>query len=234
MPKDQGMTTPIVFDRNGNVVYDKNGEPLHMVLNYGGIGYTFQGGDAIYEDINYDGTIDEYDMVYLGSSNPKISGGFGVDLRYGQWEVKTNFNFRVGNKIINMARLNAETMTSNYNQCASVNHHWRYNGQQTEMPRPANSNMAATYNSLISDRYVEPGDYLRFQYLQLAFNAKADKLKRYGLSTFRVSASLNNLIFWSKYSGTDPDHSQSGYVPCYDNNKTPRDRSFTLSLNFGF
>lgn len=232
--KDQGMTTPIVFDRDGNVVYDKNGEPLHMTLNYGGIGYVFQGGDAIYEDINYDGSIDEYDIVYLGSSNPKISGGFGIDFRYDRWELKTNFNFRMGNKIINLARMSAECMSRNYNQCTSVNHHWRYNGQQTEMPRPANANVATTYNSLISDRYVEPGDYLRFQYLQLAYNAKAEKLKRFGLSMLRVSASLNNLIFWSRYSGTDPDHSQNGWNPCFDGATTPRSRSFTFSLQFGF
>ena len=33
--------------------------------------YQFQGGDAIYEDVNHDGQIDRYDMVYLGNSNPK-------------------------------------------------------------------------------------------------------------------------------------------------------------------
>ena len=32
-------STPIVFDANGNVVYDKNGNPLPMYFNYGGKNY---------------------------------------------------------------------------------------------------------------------------------------------------------------------------------------------------
>lgn len=227
-------STPIVFDANGNVVYDKSGNPLPMYFNYGGKNYQFQGGDAMYEDINHDGNIDELDIVYLGSSNPKVNGGFGIDFMYGRWTLKTSFNFRMGNKIINLARLNAESMTSNINQCASVNHRWRKNGQVTTVPRAMSSKIQATYNSLVSDRYVEPGDFLRFQYFQLSYSVAPEKLKKIGLSSLRIAASGNNLIFWTKYSGVDPEHSSSGMDPCYDNSQTPRSRSFTFSLNFGF
>ncbi len=227
-------STPIVFDANGNVVYDKNGNPLPMYFNYGGKNYQFDGGDAIYEDINHDGNIDELDIVYLGTSNPKLNGGFGVNFKYGRWELKTSFNFRMGNKIINLARLNAESMTSNMNQCASVNHRWRKNGQYTTIPHAMSANVKTTYNSLVSDRYVEPGDFLRFQYFQLSYSVAPEKLKKIGLNTLRISASGNNLIFWTKYSGVDPEHSAGGYSPCTDSSQTPRSRSFTFSLNFGF
>ena len=227
-------STPIVFDAQGNVVYDKNGNPLPMYFNYGGKNYQFQGGDAIYEDINHDGNIDELDIVYLGTSNPKVNGGFGIDFTYGQWQLKTSFNFRIGNKIINMARLSAESMTTNKNQCASVAHRWRKNGQETTMPRALNSNVTVSFNSLVSDRYVEPGDFLRFQYFQLSYNFKPEQLKKIGFRSLRISASGNNLFCWSKYSGTDPEHSQSGMNPCVDYSQTPRSRSFTFSLSFGF
>ena len=96
--KNSGKTAPIVYDAEGNVVYDKNGNPLPMMYNYGGINYQFQGGDVMYEDINHDGQIDELDIVYLGGSNPKINGGFGFRFIYGNWQLMANFNFRVGNK----------------------------------------------------------------------------------------------------------------------------------------
>ena len=227
-------STPIVFDANGNVVYDKNGNPLPMYFNYGGKSYQFQGGDAMYEDINHDGNIDELDIVYLGTSNPKINGGFGVEFKYDRWTLKTSFNFRLGNKIINLARLNAESMVSNSNQSQAVNHRWRKNGQETTIPRAISSKVTASYNSLVSDRYVEPGDFLRFQYFQLSYSVKPEKLKKIGFSSLNISASGNNLIFWSKYSGVDPEHSCSGMSPCIDNSQTPRSRSFTFSLNFGF
>lgn len=232
--KNSGKTAPIAFDADGNVIYDKNGNPLPMMFNYGGVNYQFQGGDVIYEDINHDGQIDEYDIVYLGGSNPKVNGGFGIDFKWGNWQLKTNFNFRIGNKILNMARMYAEDMRTNRNQSSAVNHRWRKNGQVTEIPRAMNSSIGESYNALISDRYVEKGDFLRFQYFQLSYSVPAKKLKRYGLSSLRFAASGNNLIFWSKYSGVDPEHSSSGFNPCTDSSQTPRSRSFTFSLNFGF
>lgn len=232
--KNSGKTAPIVYDAEGNVVYDKNGNPLPMMYNYGGINYQFQGGDVMYDDINHDGQIDELDIVYLGGSNPKINGGFGVRFIYGNWQLMANFNFRMGNKILNLARMYAEDMRGINNQSAAVNHRWRMNGQEMPIPRAMNAEVGASYNALISDRYVEPGDYLRFQYLQLSYSVPTAALKKFGLSTLRFSASGNNLIFWSKYSGTDPDHSASGFWPSFDNSQTPRSRSFTLSVNFGF
>ena len=232
--KATGKTAPIAMDANGNVIYDKNGNPLPMMYNYGNINYQFQGGDVIYEDINHDGNIDELDIVYLGSSNPKVNGGFGIDFTYGRWQLKTNFNFRIGNKIINMARMWAEDMRTNQNQSAAVNHRWRKNGQVTEIPRAMNASAGASYNALVSDRYVEDGNFLRFQYMQLSYSVNPEKLKKYGLSSLRISASGNNLVFWSKYTGVDPEKSASGYDPCVDSSQTPRSRSFTFSLNFGF
>ena len=232
--KAQGKTAPIVRDAAGNVVYDKNGNPLPMIFNYGGINYQFQGGDVIYEDINHDGQIDELDIVYLGGSNPKVTGGWGIDLKYGGWSLKTNFNFRIGNKIVNLARMYAENMRSNNNQCASVNHRWRKNGDVCDIPRAMNADAGASYNALMSDRYVEPGDFMRFQYFQLSYGFKEKQLKKIGLSSLRIGASGNNLIFWTRYSGVDPEHSAYGFSPCYDDSQTPRSRSFTINLNVGF
>lgn len=231
-----GLTAPIAYDAQGNIIYDKNGNPLPMYFNYGGVNYQFQGGDVIYEDINHDGQIDDLDIVYLGGSNPKITGGFGIDLTYGQWTLKTSFNFRLGNKIINMAKMYAENMRTNKNQMSSVNWRWRKNGDVRDIPRAMRQYdaTAVSYNSLISDRYVEPGDFLRFNYVQLSYNLPAAVAKRFGLSHLRISASGNNLIFWTKYSGVDPEHNQSGYSPTVDSSSTPRSRSFTFNLSFGF
>ncbi len=232
----QIATTPVARDADGNIIYDQNGDPKHMVYNYGGIGYEFQGGDVIYEDINHDGQIDELDIVYLGSSNPKINGGFGFDFNYGNCPLKTNFNFLVGNKIVNRARMYAEDMRTNKNQSSAVNWRWRKNGDITEIPRAMNTSAAdsKTYNALASDRYVEKGDFVRLQYLQLSYRFETAKLKRFGINSLRLSASGNNLWFWTRYHGVDPEHSQSGYSPCIDDSQTPRSRSFTVSLNIGF
>lgn len=234
--RGDNYTCPIAYDANGNMITDSKGNPLPMYFNYGGVNYQFQGGDAIYEDINHDGQINALDIVYLGNSNPSCNGGFGIDLYYGNWSLTASFNYRMGNQIINMARMQAEDMLSNNNQSQATKWRWRKNGDVTEIPRAMNSGAAggATYNALASDRYVEDGDYLRFQYLRIGYSFDAKKIKKIGLSSLSLSASANNLWVWSKYTGTDPDVTTSGWGVAKDENKTPRSKSFTVSLNVGF
>ena len=74
-----------------------------MYFDYNGKMYNFVGGDAKYEDINHDGQINELDIVYLGSSLPKLTGGFGFKFNYAQWKVNMQFVYRLGNKVINSA-----------------------------------------------------------------------------------------------------------------------------------
>ena len=69
----------IDFTENG---MSAQGNPLYMTFGYGSANYRFRGGDAIYEDVNHDGTIDELDIVYLGNCNPKFYGGFGFTVRW--------------------------------------------------------------------------------------------------------------------------------------------------------
>ena len=232
--RGENATCPIAHDANGNIIFDASGNPLRMYYNYGGINYQFSGGDAIYEDINHDGQINELDIVYLGNSNPKFNGGFGLDFSYGRWTLKTSFNVRLGAKIINKARMKAEDMRTNKNQSTAVNWRWRKNGDITEIPRAMNANAGASYNALPSDRYVESGDFMRLQYVQLSYSFDTKDLRRYGLKGLSFYISANNLFFFTKYSGVDPEHAASGYSPAYDDAKTPRSRSVTFSLNVQF
>lgn len=229
----QGQTFPIATDANGKVLMQEDGTPKHIVYDYTGVNYEFQGGDAIYEDINHDGEINQLDVVYLGNSLPKINGGFGLNFTYDRWTLKTSFNFRFGNKVVNSARMNLENMSEAYNQCASVNYRWRKNGDVTPIPRAIYGSTAA-YNWLGSDRYVEDASFVRFQYVQLAYNMPAKLTKKLGLNQFKIYLSANNLYCWTKYSGTDPEHSNEGWSYANDDSKTPRSKSFTVGINIGF
>lgn len=229
-------TCPIAYDADGNMLTDAKGIPLPMYYCYNeSYRYQFQGGDAIYEDINHDGQIDRYDMVYLGNSNPKCNGGFGLQLYFGRLSLNAGFNFRIGNQIVNMARMNLESMLDNTNQSYATTWRWRKNGDETVVPRALSRVQGySSYNSLPSDRYVENGDYLRLQYIQLSYDFDAKKLKKYGINQLKLFASLNNLWCWTKYTGVDPDVSPQGFAVSQDNNRTPRTRSFTCSLTLGF
>ena len=236
-----GKTFPVAVGSDGKVIMTSSGEPQHMKYAYGynainnGSGYNFQGGDAIYEDVNGDGNIDQYDVVYLGSSQPKINGGFNLTLRYGNWKLTGRFNYRFGNKIINLARMNLESMSGTFNQSATTNYRWRKDGDVTPMPRAVYvSGVNSPYNYQASDRYVEDGGFVRFQNLQLSYNFPKKMVKELGLTDLQAYASMNNLYVWTKYSGIDPEVSATGYFPTRDQSKTPRSKQFTFTLSVGF
>ena len=227
-----GKTAPVALNKEGKVITGSDGSPLRMTYNSsnGSETYKFDGGDVIYEDVNKDGTINSLDMVYLGNSNPKFSGGFGFTFNYGDWSLRTNFVFRTGFKVVNFARMGLEKMYDTTNQSSAVNWRWRKNGDQTEIPRALYN---YGYNWLGSDRYVEDASFLRFSYVSLSYNVPKEFLKQFGLNQMRFDLSGQNIFVWSKYSGTDPEHANSGWNFASDNSQTPRSKSFTLRMTLG-
>ena len=232
-----GHTAPVAMNADGSLIVDGQGNPVRMMFNYtndtSGRNYRFNGGDAIYEDINHDGQINALDIVYLGSSLPKLTGGFGFTFSYGDWRLNTQFTYRVGNKIINLARLDAEAMRNNDNQSQAVNYRWRKEGDVTTIPRAMYGDQS-NYNTLVSDRFVESGTYLRMGYAQLNYSIKKKYLKWIGLNRINLYLSANNPFVLTKYSGVDPDISQGGYGPAIDGAQTPRSRSYTLGITVDF
>ena len=227
----EGKTFPVATDENGKVIMTNTGVPKHLTYYYGETDYEFKGGDAIYEDVNHDGTINELDIKYLGNSLPKMQGGFSLTFQYGNWKLVSRFNYRWGNKIINTARMGLESMYGTENQCSSVTYRWRKDGDQTVIPRAL---YGSGYNYQMSSRFVEDGSFLRLNNLQLSYSVPKKELKKLGLNSLSAYITMNNLFCWTKYTGIDPEIASGAYSPASDTATTPRSKSVTASLNFGF
>lgn len=225
--KGEQECAPIARDEFGEPILDKKGNPKPMYFYYyeSSHSYIFKGGDAMYEDINHDGSIDANDVVYLGSVNPLLNGGFGMTFRYGGLSLNAFFNFRYGNKIVNDARMNSENMYGNDNQSIAVNWRWRKDGDVTMMPRAL---YQTGYNWLGSDRYVEDGSFLRWKYLTMNYSLPKEYLKPIGLQSLKFYLSLTNVLILTNYSGVDPE------VLGHDGAKTPRPKEVTFSVMAGF
>lgn len=185
-------------DADGNIMNDLNGNPI--VMQNGS--YVVCPGDAKYEDINNDGVINEYDIVYLGNYNPLLTGGFGFNLRYDRITLSASFYGRYGSKVINTTRMNNEAMYGTSNQSTAVLNRWRKEGDDTDIPR-------ALYNTglnyLGSDRFVEDNSYLRLKTLSLSYNLPTDFCRRLGVNNLNVFVTGYNLFTWTNYTGQDPE-----------------------------
>ncbi len=232
VPGVSGPNAPVARDAMGNVVTDDKGNAKPMTFCYGTSSeYEFKGGDAMYEDINHDGTINELDIVYIGSSLPKVTGGFGIKFKFGRWTLNNQFNFRYGNKIINANRMNAEAMYNNNNQSRAVNYRWRVEGDVSDVPRALHQ---SGYNWLGSDRFVEDGSFLRLNYTQLSYSFPTKTIKKWGLTQLSFHISAQNVFCITKYSGSDPEISSFGYRPTTDNSQTPKAKSITGGITIQF
>lgn len=233
IPGVSGPNSPIARNAEGKVIRDENGFTKPMYFCYGDNTreYMFKGGDAIYEDINHDGNIDELDIVYLGSSLPKLTGGFGLKLTWGRLSWNNQFNFRYGNKIINRARMGLESMYDNNNQSRAVNWRWRVEGDQTEIPRAL---YRYGYNWLGSDRFVEDGSFLRLNYSSINYSVDPKLIRHIGLSSLSLFLTAQNVFCLTKYSGADPEVGYGGYGVTYDYAKTPRAKSWSVGATVMF
>ena len=222
----------VAQDGDGNVIYDMAGDPLYM--RYGNAdGYRFRGGDAIYQDINYDGLINELDIVKLGDSNPRFLGGFGSKAVWGNFIATLFFHYRLGQDIVNRTKINNENMYYRNNQSVSVLNRWRRQGDITDIPRALYNQ---GYNYLGSDRFVEDASFVRFKSASISYSFR-NFANRIRLKDLKLHFMVYNLYTWTMYTGVDPEVPMFSNDPFFigeDKADTPPPMSFIFSINIKF
>lgn len=225
----QNQNATYARDNEGKVMNDVKGNPVVMKNGSKQV----CPGDAIYEDINHDGVINEYDIVYLGNCNPILTGGFGFNVRYKKLTLSASFYGRFGQKIINQTRMNNEAMYNDDNQSTAVLRRWRNEGDVTDIPRAL---FHEGYNYLGSDRFVEDASYLRLKTLSLNYALPRNITKKLGISQLSVFITGYDLFTWTNYTGQDPEVSlpTTASKLSKDNASTPCSRRFSCGFNLNF
>jgi TonB-linked SusC/RagA family outer membrane protein len=226
----------IATDAKGAPIVGPNGQAVYMRFNYPQTDYIFQPGDAKYEDINKDGSIDYKDVVYLGNSNPKLSGGFGPSITYKKnLKITAFFNFRYGYDVVNGTQMTTTNMYGFNNQSTAVLRRWRNPGDQTDIPRAL---WNAGFNWLGSDRYVQDASFLRFRSITARYTFDQKVLKKIGMKSLSAYLTAENLITFTKYTGQDPEVAPRGITGPFtivtDNSTTPPVMMLTIGLTTSF
>lgn len=228
----QNVAETYAKDATGNLIYDINGEPVIMKNG----SQKARPGDAKYKDMNGDGVINEYDITYIGNSNPTLTAGMNFTLRYKNLSLIASFHGRSGQKVINQARMNLESMYNKNNQSTAVLRRWRNEGDDTDIPRALYDR---GFNYLGSDRFVEDASFLRVKFVTLKFNCPSDWIKKVGINRLELYVTGYDLFTLTKYKGQEPEINLSPVdgtmqMVAIDKSNTPKPFRIAGGINIKF
>lgn len=218
-------------DAKGNLIYNIYRDPVVTTIN----GKEVRPGHAKYEDVNHDGVIDKYDMVYLGNSMPILTGGGTLNVSYKAFKFRMSFHTRIGQSVVNKARMDAESMYNANNQSTAVLNRWRYEGDNTDIPMAL---YGEAYNYLGSDRFVEDATFVRMKDMMLSYTLPKRVLQKLKLNKLSCYVTGYDLFTWTKYKGQDPEvglgSSKGIYQLAQDKSTTPKPRRFAIGVTIDF
>ncbi len=205
--------------------YDKNNE-------WHGMQPSAKPGDIKFIDQNGDGMLDSSDKVKVGSGTPKVALAFNVNLTYGDFDLVANFYGHFGVKRYNYTKYQLQRMDQVFNYGKDALNAWTPENTDTDVPRAVQGD--PNKNNRVSDRYVENGDYLRLNNLQLGYNLPASTCHSLGISNLRVYIGGERLFTITGYKGYDPSTGSTVGRIGYDYASTPLSRTYMAGIKFSF
>lgn len=186
-------------------------------------------GDFRWVDTDGDGTIDENkDKQFLGTSIPKYTFGLTVNLDYKNFDFMAFAQGAAGSKIFQGLR-RLDILNANY-QTEALGR-WTGEGTSNDYPRLTNNDPNKNY-SLMSDFYLEKGDYVRLKIVQLGYTLPLKLSSNIGADKIRFYLNGENLITFTKYTGYDPEI--GGLVNGVDKGVYPQARTIMFGVNVQF
>jgi TonB-linked SusC/RagA family outer membrane protein len=182
----------------------KEGHPMGSFWGLNYLGVDPATGDAIYEDLNGDGTINNADAMIIGNSQPDLIGGITNTLTYKGFDLSFFFQFSLGNKVLNFSKATLVNMGADIenNQSVDALRRWKQPGDITDIPR---YELASTLNNLHSNRLLEDGSYVRLKNVSLGYNLPSRITNKLMMQQLRLYCTATNLWTYTKYTGSDPE-----------------------------
>lgn len=196
-------------------------------------------GDAIWDDRDGNGVIDEKDIVFLGWAAPDKKGALINSLSYKGITFRFVIDYALGHSVANIWRArsngNARNAIITTNDVTNGNIWWqtgdaatakypRYdpasdwdNGYRNHMRTISYAGMNSNGNA-DNSAYYSKGDYLCFREISLAYDLPTLICKKIGMQGVTINAGVNNIGYISSYDGLNPeqyDGSETGeyFIP---------------------
>ena len=192
-------------------------------------------GDVKYEG-DEDGRLDANDLRFIGSSNPKVAGGWSNTFTYKNFELNMMLAYKFGQKTYSVALQQSERIGGEYGLTeAAALGRWTGPGTSNTYPRAYTS---FTHNYKYSTRHLQDGSFVRLRSLTFSYKFPRQLIRKVGLKNLRAYIQGDNLFLITAkgYKGYDPEimNNTNPAYQGYDNYIVPQPRTLTFGLNATF
>lgn len=195
-------------------------------------------GDNMYEDVNGDGRLDEKDLVYLGTDDPKIQFSFNAGASWNGIDVNLIFQGAAKRTVWRSESNNgydtwscpmrAVYMNSSDQWIGNV---WSEETPNNRYPTLTNQGDINSYNYQCSSWSVNDGSYLRLKNVTIGYTMPASLFKKTILSSVRFYLTGTDLWEWCKINdGWDPEAKRTVTAAA----RYPFLRTYTFGVNVTF
>lgn len=191
-------------------------------------------GDVKFVDQNGDGKVDANDRTIIGDPNPDFTYGFQTKISYKSFSLAASFNGVQGRDILNTGIRYTGTPGEKSNNIVRKAFYGMWTSENHSNLYPSSKYVV---ESVVMDRYVEDGSYLRCSDITLSYALPKNWMKAIGFQNTLLYASVKNAFVITDYTGYDPEVNSfafDGLRPGVDMNSYPNPRSFVFGLNVTF
>lgn len=186
-------------------------------------------GRPKYADMNHDGLLDENDVVYLGSADPVVYGGFQNNFLIGKGlSLGVYFTYSLGGYIYNISELFAASGSASPNKYRKMLGAWTTENPTSDICK------AGFDDTLASSKSVYDASWLRLKAVSVNYNIPLSKKAKKVIKELSFGLSGDNLWLWKRYPGFDPDVNTSSSVFRLDNGSFPRSRTYAFNIQVRF
>ncbi len=195
-------------------------------------------GDLYFIDQNGDGQITNDDKVNLGSSDPKLYGGFGLTVYYKNFMINGTFTYSYGNQRLWKQPMDDVGYVGNYNHSNLIagRSATLLSPYEADIPRMTHYGDGA--NSTFSDFFLYDASYIRLNALNINYRLPEHIFKNKLIQGVNFTFQATNLFTITKYPGFDPQGNWSssaiGTGMGVDNSYYPSAKIYNLGVRFTF
>jgi TonB-linked SusC/RagA family outer membrane protein len=152
-------------------------------------------GDINWKDVNGDKTIDNFDMVYVGSTTPKWFGGISTNLGWKGFTFSARTDYAIGFKQIDtILPWFMGMMQGSYNSLVQTKDTWTPDNLSASYPVFTWADQLGKRNfARNSNMFIYDASYLAFREVSLSYVLPKDLLTKVGVKSAEVSITGQNL-----------------------------------------